>query len=76
MTRVVVTGVGVVTGGVTGGWERVSAYLHDRACGDRACGAPGASSRPPAIQAGLADPATIIEPAALAVLIDEGEARR
>ena len=27
MSRVVVTGVGVVTGGVTGGWEDVAAYL-------------------------------------------------
>lgn len=86
MTRVVVTGVGVVTGAVTGGWESVSAYLADRACGDRACGAPGAvvaGSASPAWAAGglrrvgvASDPATIIEPAALAALIEEGEARR
>lgn len=81
MTRVAVTGVGVVTGGVTGGWERVSAYLHDRACG--APGSVVAGSASPAFPAGglsevrvVAKPATTVEPAALAALIDEGEARR
>ena len=86
MIRIAVTGVGVVTGAVTGGWAEITAYLDDRACGDRACGAPGsvvAGSASPALPAGglsqarvAADPATTVEPAALAALVDEGEARR
>lgn len=83
MTRVVVTGVGFVTGAVTGGWEGINACLDDHAVGATRTVVAGSAS--PALAAGglrqarvAADPATTVRVAdgALANLIEPTERRR